>query len=117
MPVTPAALAHAEDLADFVAASPSSYHAAVEVARRLEESGFTRLHEEDEWPLQPGGRFVVVRDGAAIAWVVPSDAATTTPVQIFGAHTDSPGSSSSRSRPPVRGAGCRPQSRCTADRC
>lgn len=91
MPVTPVALAHAEDLADFVAASPSSYHAAAEVARRLEEAGFTRLQEEDAWPTQPGSRHVVVRDGAAIAWVVPADAVATTPVQIFGAHTDSPG--------------------------
>lgn len=91
MVVTAAALSHAEDLADFVAASPSSYHAAVEVARRLEDAGFVRLEEEDEWPAQPGGRFVVVRDGAVIAWVVPKDAAPTTPAQIFGAHTDSPG--------------------------
>ena len=91
MPVTPVALAHAEELADFVAASPSSYHAATEIARRLEDSGFTRLNEEDAWPAQPGGRFVVVRDGATIAWVVPTDAAPTTPVHVFGAHTDSPG--------------------------
>ncbi|GAA1543148.1 aspartyl aminopeptidase [Microbacterium ginsengiterrae] len=91
MVVTPAALAHAEDLADFVAASPSSYHAAAEVARRLEEAGFVRLSEEDAWPAQPGGRFLVVRDGAVIAWVVPSAALPTTPAQIFGAHTDSPG--------------------------
>lgn len=91
MVVTPAALAHAEDLADFVSASPSSYHAAAEVARRLEEVGFTRLDELEDWPAQPGGRFVVVRDGAVIAWVVPADAAPTMPAQILGAHTDSPG--------------------------
>lgn len=91
MVVTPAALSHAEDLADFVAASPSSYHAAAEVARRLEDSGFTRLDEADDWPAQPGGRFVVVRDGAVIAWAVPAAASATTPAQIFGAHTDSPG--------------------------
>ena len=91
MPATPAALAHAKDLADFVAASPSSYHAAAEVARRLESTGFTRLREEDAWPAQPGGRFIVVRDGAAIAWTVPSDAVATTPSHVLGAHTDSPG--------------------------
>jgi aspartyl aminopeptidase len=91
MPVTPVALAHAEDLTDFVAASPSSYHAAAEVARRLEDAGFTRLREEDSWPAPAGGRYVIVRDGAAIAWTVPTDATATTPVQIFGAHTDSPG--------------------------
>lgn len=91
MPVTPDALAHAEDLADFVAASPSSYHAAAEMARRLEDAGFTRLAEEDEWDVTPGGRYVVVRDGAAIGWTVPADATALTPVHIFGAHTDSPG--------------------------
>jgi len=91
MPATLAALAHAEDLADFVAASPSSYHAAFEVARRLEDTGFQRLQEEDAWEIAPGGRYVVVRDGAAIAWTVPADAVATTPVHVFGAHTDSPG--------------------------
>ena len=88
---TPDALAHAEDLAAFIAASPSSYHAAAEVARRLEACGFTRLDETDAWPAQAGGRFVVVRDGAAIAWVVPDAATATTGVHVFGAHSDSPG--------------------------
>lgn len=91
MPVTSDALAHAEDLADFVAASPSSYHAAAEVARRLEDAGYTRLQEERAWEVTPGGRYVVVRDGAAIAWSVPTDASATTPAHILGAHTDSPG--------------------------
>ncbi|HTN54628.1 MAG TPA: M18 family aminopeptidase [Microbacterium sp.] len=91
MPVSPAAVAHASDLADFVAASPSSYHAAEEIARRLQDAGFVRLDETDAWPTQSGGRFVVVRDGAAIGWVVPADAAATTPVHVLGAHTDSPG--------------------------
>lgn len=91
MPVTPDALAHAEDLADFVAASPSSYHAAAEVARRLEDAGFARLEEGDAWEVAPGGRYVVVRDGAAIAWTVPADATATTPAHVLGAHTDSPG--------------------------
>lgn len=91
MPAVSAAHTHAADLADFVAASPSSYHAAEEVARRLEEAGFTRLDETAEWPTQAGGRFVVVRDGAAIAWAVPADAVPTTPVNVLGAHTDSPG--------------------------
>ncbi|MGF6822308.1 aspartyl aminopeptidase [Microbacterium sp. ZKA21] len=91
MPVSSTALSHADDLADFVAASPSSYHAAEEVARRLERVGFVRLDEQQAWPTQAGGRFVVVRDGAAIAWAVPADASPTTASRIFGAHTDSPG--------------------------
>ncbi|GAA1424445.1 M18 family aminopeptidase [Agrococcus citreus] len=88
MPVSP--VAHAEDLADFVDASPSSYHAAAEVARRLEGAGFESLDETDAWP-GTAGKYMVVRDGAVIAWVVPASASTTTPVRVFGAHSDSPG--------------------------
>lgn len=77
------------DFAEFVQAAPSSYHAAAEVARRLEAAGFDRLDERDEWPAG-GGRHVVVRDGAVIAWVAPDDAGPTTPYRVLGAHTDSP---------------------------
>ena len=90
MPAASESLTHAADLADFVAASPSSFHAAAEVATRLEAAGFTRLEETDAWPDAPGGRFLVVRDGAVIAWVVPRGATASTGVRIFGAHSDSP---------------------------
>ena len=106
--------AHLRDLAEFVTASPSSYHAAEEVARRLEAVGFTRLDETADFPAAPGG-YVVVRDGAAVAWIVPMGAgalgrhegaearaagpdeagqsAGVVPVfRVLGAHTDSPGS-------------------------
>ncbi|WP_022883117.1 M18 family aminopeptidase [Gryllotalpicola ginsengisoli] len=85
----PAIDSYIADLAAFVEASPSSYHAAAEAARRLEAAGFTRLSETDAWPAGPG-RHVVVRDGAVIAWVVREGAGPTTPFHILGAHTDSP---------------------------
>ncbi|KXZ60931.1 putative M18 family aminopeptidase 2 [Microbacterium laevaniformans] len=90
MPASAAARAHADDLADFVAASPSSFHAAAEVARRLEDAGFTSLVEAEAWSLAAGGRYVVVRDGAVIAWVVPRAADARTGIHVFGAHSDSP---------------------------
>lgn len=88
--ITPAALTHADDLADFVAASPSSFHAAAEVARRLRDVGFTALDELAAWQVAPGAKQFVVRDGAVLAWVVPSGAEASTPFHIFGAHSDSP---------------------------
>ncbi|WP_456283222.1 M18 family aminopeptidase [Microbacterium sp. JZ101] len=91
MTVPAAARAHIEDLAAFVTASPSSYHAADEIARRLVASGFARLAETDAWDIAAGGRYVVVRDGSAIAFAVPEAAGATTPFAIVGAHTDSPG--------------------------
>ncbi len=85
--------AHIDDLADFVVASPSSFHAAAEVARRLRALGWTLLDEADDWTGQvvPGARLVLIRDGAVVAFAVPRDADALTPFRVVGAHTDSPG--------------------------
>ncbi|MFT2815604.1 M18 family aminopeptidase [Leifsonia sp. A12D58] len=79
-----------DDFAAFIAASPSSYHAAAEVARRLDDAGFTRLSEAEAWGNDAGKRYVV-RDGAILAWIQPAGSTSTTPFRILGAHTDSPG--------------------------
>ena len=83
---------HIDDLGAFITASPSSYHAAAEVARRLGEAGYTALDEAADWRelVRPGARLVVVRDGAVIALAVPEPVGPTTPFRILGAHTDSP---------------------------
>ncbi|WIB13984.1 hypothetical protein DEJ36_14395 [Curtobacterium sp. MCPF17_052] len=52
-------------------------------------AGFTDLDETQAWPTEPGA-YVVVRDGAVIAWRLPDGATATTPFRILGAHTDSP---------------------------
>ncbi|MCU1444878.1 M18 family aminopeptidase [Cryobacterium sp.] len=92
--------AYIDDFARFITASPSSYHAAAETARRLDEAGFTRRDEAEDWSVLPpatsgaaagAGRSYVVRDGAIIAWVQPAGAQAATPFRILGSHTDSPG--------------------------
>ena len=95
---SPKQLKHANALSDFVQASPSSYHAAHKVAQDLETAGFDVLSESTSWTIEPGGRYVVVRDGAVAAWVMPEklqnnpDNQSTHPrFTIVGAHTDSPG--------------------------
>jgi aspartyl aminopeptidase len=89
--VPDAAREHVADLGAFVAASPSSYHAAAEAARRAEAAGFTRLAEDAAWAVTRGGRYVVVRDGSVIAFTVPDAAGPTTALTIVGTHTDSTG--------------------------
>ena len=92
--ITDSPRAHCEDLGAFVAASPSSFHAAAEIARRLTAQGFDALSETAPWDIRPGGRYLVVRDGAAIAFAIPATSnATQThplPLRILGTHTDSP---------------------------
>lgn len=81
----------AQDLARYVMASPSSFHAAAEGARRLETAGFHRLDERDSWTGDDVRRpSYVVRDGALIAWVTPQSLGERTGFRVVGAHTDSP---------------------------
>ncbi|MGV0109205.1 M18 family aminopeptidase [Arthrobacter sp. CP30] len=81
--------AHISDLGAYVSASPSSFHAVFEAGRRLAAAGFRRLEEQDAWEGGAGSYFVL-RDGALIAWTVPTTAGPTTGFHILGAHTDSP---------------------------
>ena len=74
---------------------------------RLVAAGATRIEESDAWPSAPGA-YVLVRGGAAVAWVVPEEvgraggddrtggasetaAADSAAFRIVGSHTDSPG--------------------------
>lgn len=87
-----AADAHLRDLIGFIMASPSSYHAADVVRRRLVAAGATVVDEADPFPSEPGA-YVVVRGGAVAAWIVPDgrDGASAPGFRIVGSHTDSPG--------------------------
>lgn len=70
-----------QDLAEFIVAAPTPYHAVAEAVRRLEAAGFTD---------GPGpGRRYEVRDGTVLAWSVRDDQ-TGAPLRVFLAHTDSP---------------------------
>ncbi|MEL4161454.1 M18 family aminopeptidase [Corynebacterium bovis] len=83
--------AFATDFIDFIEASPSSYHAAAEVAHRLDGAGYVRREETEPWDASPGGHYVV-RGGAVVAWWVPAEASPeTSGFRIVGSHTDSPG--------------------------
>ena len=76
---------------EFIASSPSSYHAAENIAAILDTAGFTRQDETDTWQATPGGHYMV-RGGALMAWWVPENASpATSGFRIIGSHTDSPG--------------------------
>ncbi|MGJ9558366.1 M18 family aminopeptidase [Actinotignum sp. GS-2025b] len=81
---------HARGYAQFIEASPSSYHAAAQLAQILEAHGFTEQLETEAWEAR-GARYVR-RGGALIAWVSPRGAGSgeLAPFRILGAHTDSP---------------------------
>ncbi|MDO5726338.1 MAG: M18 family aminopeptidase [Bowdeniella nasicola] len=81
---------YTDALTDFIAASPTSYHAAKMMARQLRDCGFERQLETEPWDARPGGHYLV-RDGAVVAWWVPEGADASSGFRIVGTHTDSPG--------------------------
>ena len=83
-------MSYTADFLDFIAASPSSYHAADEVSRQLCEAGFEVQDEGTQWSAAPGGH-VMVRGGAVAAWYVQEGADKNSGFRIVGSHTDSPG--------------------------
>lgn len=77
-------------LCDFLRQSPTPWHAASNMATRLEQAGFQRLEEKANWQLTPGKRYYVTRnDSAIIAFQLPESGLTE--LRMIGAHTDSPG--------------------------
>lgn len=80
------------DLQQFLAASPTPFHAVAEMSKRLEKAGFTQLLETDQWSLQKGGRYFTLRNGSSIvAWVMPQNRELVeSGIRMVGAHTDSP---------------------------
>ena len=81
---------HIDDLADFVSASPTSYHAADLLAVRLRQAGFDQV--DPKQPLSDvTGRKFLIRDGAVVAWVAPAELSADSAFRVVGTHTDSPG--------------------------
>ena len=78
-------------LFQFIANSPTPFHATRELGRQLEAAGFVRLDESEPWRLEAGGRYLVTRnDSSIIAFTLGDGEPAETGLRMVGAHTDSP---------------------------
>lgn len=55
-----------QQLFDYIAASPTAYHAVAHTADMLREQGYTELCECDAWKLEEGGRYFATRNGSSL---------------------------------------------------
>jgi len=79
------------DLASFLDAANTPYHAVQELARRLTAAGFRAFREQDAWQVEPGTRAFVVRAGGSlVAFEVGSKPPADAGFVLIGAHSDSP---------------------------
>ena len=78
-----------EKLFDYIASSPTAYHACAHTAKILENNGYTKLCEGKSWTLEAGKGYFVERNGSSlIAFRVPEKKAVG--FMIAAAHADSP---------------------------
>ena len=91
-----------QKLLDFIAASPTAFHAAANLENTLRAAGFERLCEGHDWRITLPGKYYVVRNGSSvIALDLPE---TLEGFLIMAAHTDSP-SFRLREQPETESAG------------
>ncbi len=77
------------ELLDFIAESPTAWHAAANVAQELEAAGYTRIYEDEDWELKLPGKYYVVRNSSSlIALNLPEDVSN---FLIMASHDDAPG--------------------------
>jgi len=78
-----------ENLAAYLDASPSPFHAVETAADLLIAGGFIECAEHQATPPGPG-HFFARRGGSLVAWSQPEDIPAEHPFRVVGAHTDSP---------------------------
>ena len=80
-----------EQLFDFIASSPTAYHAAAHIASILDEAGYISLEEGSSWDLQRGKGYYVQRNSSSlIAFRIPARDDACGSLMAAAAHLDSP---------------------------
>ena len=78
-------------LLEFISESPSPFHAAASIEKRLRQAGFVLLPEYERWNLERGGKYYVMRGGSSIAaFLIPETEEEIRGFQMICSHTDSP---------------------------
>ena len=79
----------AKQLCDYIAKSPTPFHATKNLLSLFAENGFKHLDESDDWSIESNTAYVITRnDSSIIAFRTGGDYEQG--FQMLGAHTDSP---------------------------
>ncbi|MCG8473342.1 MAG: M18 family aminopeptidase [Desulfobacterales bacterium] len=80
-----------DGLLEYLATSPTPFHAVANLRPLFESQDFEYLDETQPWNIKPGGRYVVTRNGSAlIAFILGQRPLHRSGLAMAGAHTDSP---------------------------
>lgn len=79
-----------QQLADFIQASPTPFHATRTLVERLKDAGYEQLDERNEWHLKAGGNYLVTRNDSSLIAFSLGTRPLEQGLRLVGAHTDSP---------------------------
>lgn len=82
----------ANDLIDFIQASPSAFHVVRNIKAALHKQGFEELKMGEKWSLQKATKYFISKnDTAVIAFITGKGKVAENGFKIIASHTDSPG--------------------------
>ena len=79
------------DLLEFINESPSNFHAAQNIKKRLSDSGFKELEFGNKWDLKVGEKYFVSKNNTSVFAFIPGEGNIADEgVKLICAHSDSP---------------------------
>lgn len=89
--INEAELTYAQELINFIAESPSAFHAVETMKQILVPQGFQELTLADKWRLDKAGKYFVTQNNSAlIAFIIGQGDPSRHGFRIIATHTDSP---------------------------
>ncbi len=79
----------AQQLCDFIGASPTPFHATKHLLDNFVDAGFIHLHETDDWQFKNNTSYVITRNDSSIV-ALRTGTDFKKGFHMLGAHTDSP---------------------------
>ncbi len=76
------------DFIDFIQKCPTACHAGKELVDRLQKAGFILLDEKQQWSLEKGKSYLVVRNSLVFAFRIPQKKISS--LILLASHVDSP---------------------------
>ena len=79
-----------KEVIDFIDKSPTAFQAVHNIACELENAGFQKLIEADEWNISPGGKYYVTRNMSSIIAFQMPESIKLRGYMMIASHSDSP---------------------------
>ncbi len=79
-----------QEMTEFLKECPTAFHAVEKIRKELEDNGYERLRENEEWEIKPGGKYFATRNDSSIIAFSIGEKPENYSFNIAASHSDSP---------------------------